>query len=116
MRDDYKKLIDMVKNGISDREIMKELGIQTRSSLKKMYLDALVEAGKIRAILTEQEARKAKVPKRTVRIGTRGTILLSRLLLVDQYGFQEGDTFTVSKRKDSIVLKKEKTPDISEPA
>ena len=30
------KLIEMVKKGIPDGEIMKELGIQTRASLRKM--------------------------------------------------------------------------------
>jgi len=41
------KLLEMVKKGIPDKEIMKELGIQTKTSLKKMYYDALVEAGKL---------------------------------------------------------------------
>ena len=57
-----KKLIEMVKKGISDKEIMKELGFQTKASLKKMYYDALVETGKIKDILTEREVKEA--PKR----------------------------------------------------
>ncbi|MFB0522002.1 MAG: hypothetical protein ACETWD_11330 [Desulfatiglandales bacterium] len=49
----------MVRKGIPDREIMRQLGIQTRASLRRMYYDALVEAGKIKDIMTEREVNKA---------------------------------------------------------
>ena len=81
---------------------MKELGIQTKVSLKKMYYDALVEAGKIKDILTKKQIKK--VP--TLRVGKNGSILLSKALLVDQLGFKEGDEFKVVKRRDSIIPKK----------
>jgi hypothetical protein len=102
-----KKIIEMVRKGIPDKEIMKELGIQTKASLKKMYYDALVEAGKIRDIMTERQMKKAAPKKRALTIGKRGTILLSKPLLVDQLGFKKGDKFTVSKRKDSIILRRQ---------
>jgi len=35
--------------------------------------------------------------------------------LIDTYGFQKGDTFTVSQKKDSIILRKEKEEVVSEP-
>jgi hypothetical protein len=57
---------------------MKELGIQTKSSLEKMYYDALVEAWKIKDITTKRKAPGSK--KRSLTIGIRGTILLSRPL------------------------------------
>jgi len=100
------KLIEMVKKGMPDREIMKELGIQTRASLRKMYYEALVEAGKIKDILTERELRRAVRGQRAVTIGKRGTILLSKALLIGRLGFKEGDTFSVAKRRDSIILRK----------
>ena len=102
-----KRIIEMVKKGIPDKEIMKELGIQTKASLKKMYFDALVEAGKIKDIMTERQMKKAKPRRRALSIGKRGTMLLSKPLLVEQLGFKKGDKFTVSKRKDSIILKKQ---------
>jgi hypothetical protein len=92
------KLIEMVKKGIPDREIMRELGIQTRASLRRMYYEALVEAGKIKDILTERELKKAVRGKRALIIGKRGTILLSKALLIDKFG--------VAKRRDSIISKK----------
>jgi len=103
-----KKLIDMVKKGVPDKEIMRELGIQTKASLKRIYYDALVEAGKIKDIMTERKMKKTKPKKkRPLTIGKRGTILLSSQLLLGQLGFKNGDKFAVSKRKDSIILKKQ---------
>jgi hypothetical protein len=106
MRTEYEKLIEMVKRGVPDKEMMKELGVQTKASLKRMYYDALVEAGKIRDIVTEREAKKAKATSRTLSISKRGTITLSNRLLIDNFGFKVGDKFTVSKRNDSIILGK----------
>ena len=102
-----KKIIQMVRKGMPDKEIMRELGIQTKASLKKMYYDALVEAGKIKGIVTERQAKKAGPRTRPLTIGKRGTILLSKPLLVEQLGFKKGDKFAVSKRKNSIVLRKQ---------
>jgi hypothetical protein len=100
------RLIEMVRKGIPDKEIMKELGIQTKASLKKMYYDALVEAGKIKDIVTERKVKKAAPKRRALRIGKRGTILLSNALLIDQLGFKKGDKFSVAKRRDRIILRK----------
>ena len=111
MREEAKKIIEMVKKGIPDKEIMKELGIQTGASLKRMYYDALVEAGKIKDILIEKNVDKEK----TVRINKRGTILLGKTLLLEKFGYKEGDRFTVSKRKGSIILRKEKEEVFSKP-
>ena len=107
MREDAKKLIEMVKKNVPDKEIMEKLGIQTKATLKKMYYDALVEAGKIKDIITEKEAKKETAKARKLSIGKRGTITLSKAVLIDKLGFKEGDKFTVSKRKDSIILRKE---------
>ncbi|MBW1689263.1 MAG: hypothetical protein JRF35_01455 [Deltaproteobacteria bacterium] len=102
MKEEARKLIDMVKKGIPDKDIMEKLGIQTKASLRKMYYDALVEAGKIKDIMAEREAGTRK----TLKITKRGTLLLSKTLVIDKFGFNEGDTFSVSKRKNSIILRK----------
>ena len=101
-----KKLIEMVEKGIPAQEIRKELGIKTRAPLKAMYYKALVEAGKIKDILKERELKKAVPKKRALKIGKRGTILLSKKILIDQLGFKEGNKFSVAKRRDSIILRK----------
>jgi len=71
-----------------------------------MYYDALVEAGKIKAIVTERASKKAQTRRRALKIGKRGTMALSSALLIDQLGFKKGDKFNITKRKDSIVLRK----------
>ncbi|MFX0202757.1 MAG: hypothetical protein ACFFCW_42175 [Candidatus Hodarchaeota archaeon] len=106
MKAGAKKIIDMVKKGVSDKEIIKELGIQTKASLKRMYYDALVEAGKIKDIMTERQMKKAAPKRRALTIGKRGTILLSNSLLIGQLGFKKGDKFSIAKRRDSIILRK----------
>lgn len=50
---------------------MKELGIQTKASLRRMYYEVLIEAGKIKDINTEMEAKKAARKKRGLTIGRR---------------------------------------------
>jgi hypothetical protein len=104
MREEAKQLIEMVSKRVPDKQIMEKLGIQTKASLRRMYYDALVEAGKIKDIVAEKDVEM----KRTLKVAKKGTILLSRKLLIDKFGFKEGDRFTVSKRKDSITLRKEK--------
>ena len=106
MKRKSKDVIEMVKAGVTDKQIMKELGIQTKASLKKMYFDALVEAGKIKAIARERGKKKRQRKTNVLTVGKRGTLALSRLVLIDRFGFKEGDTFTVAKRKDSIILKR----------
>ncbi len=106
MKAEPEKIIEMVNKGMTAKEIKEELGIKSRASLRRMYYDSLVEAGKIKDILTEKEVKKAAPKKRAVTIGKRGTILLSKPLLVDQFGFKEGDKFSVAKRSDRIILKK----------
>jgi hypothetical protein len=106
MKEEATKLIEMVKKRIPDKEIMDKLGIQTKASLKKMYYDALVETGKIKDIISKQEDTGTK---KTLKIGKRGTLSLSKKLIVEEFGFKEGDSFTVSQRKDGIILKKAKS-------
>jgi hypothetical protein len=107
MKEDAKRLIEMVNKKVPDKEIMQELGVKTKAALKKMYYDALVEAGKIKDIITEREVKKAVPKEKAVTIGKRGTLTLSKAVLIDKLGFKEGDKFKVSKRKDSIILRKE---------
>ena len=107
MKEEYKKLVEMVKKNVPDKEMMEKLGVQSKATLKKMYYDALVEAGKIKDILTEKEVKKRTAKARKLSIGKRGTMTLNKALIVDTLGFKEGDKFTVSKGKDSIILRKE---------
>jgi len=106
MKRKSKDIVEMVKAGFTDKQIMKELGIQTKTSLKMMYYNALVEAGKIKAIITEREKkRKLRKPK-VLTVGKRGTITLGKKVLIDEFGFKTGEKFTVRKIRDEMVFKK----------
>lgn len=100
------KLIKMVEKGMTAREIEKELGIKSRAALRSMYYDALVKAGRVRDIATGRTVKRGPGKRRALTIGKRETILLSKLLLVDQLGFKEGDKFSVARKRGSIILKK----------
>ena len=39
MKEEYKKLVEMVKNNLPDKEIMEKLGVQSKATLKKMYYE-----------------------------------------------------------------------------
>ena len=106
MKAEAKKLIEMVMKGTTDKEIMRKLGIKTKATLKRKYYDALVEAGKIKHVVTERKMKKTKPKTRLLTIGKRGTILLSNKVLIDRLGFKKGDKFTVAKRRDGIILRK----------
>ena len=106
MKADSKKLIDMVNKGMTAGKIRKALGIKSKAPLRKMYYDALIRAGKIQDIVIARQVRRRRPRRRALAIGKRGTILLSKPLLVNQLGFKEGDRFSVTKRRDRIILKK----------
>jgi len=57
-------------------------------------------------VILESKVRKRASKERSLRIGKRGTILLSGALLIDQLGFKKGDKFSVAKKRDSIILRK----------
>jgi hypothetical protein len=56
--------------------------------------------------VTERGRNKADPRRSPLKIGKRGTILLSERLLVDELGFKKGDKFSIAKRRDSIILRK----------
>jgi len=106
MKADSEKVIHMVNKGMTAGEIRKALGVKSKAPLRRMYYDALVKAGKIKDIVVAREVRRRRPRRRALAIGKRGTILLSKPLLVNQLGFKEGDRFSVTKRRDRIILKK----------
>lgn len=49
---DSAKLIKAVESGLPAKETMSKFGFKTRTQLKSFYLDALVETGKVKGIVT----------------------------------------------------------------
>jgi hypothetical protein len=106
MKRKSKRIVEMVKAGFTDKHIMKELGIKSKASLKKMYFDELVETGKIKAIITAREKRKKQRKPKVLTIGKRGTIAIGKKVLIEEFGFKPGERFSVYKTGRKITFKK----------
>ena len=101
---DTAKLIEMVKAGTTQAEIMKKMGFKTSTQLKTAYMGALIAEGKVPAIVGGRGAGKASKVK-TVGVGKRGSIVIAKNL-VDSLGLGVGDKFMIRKTKAGIALKK----------
>ena len=101
---DSAKLIEMVKEGSTQAEIMKKMGFKTSTQVKAAYISALIAEGKVPAIKGGRGAGKADRAK-TVGVGKRGSIILSKEI-VEGLKIGAKDKFTVRKTKAGIALKK----------
>ena len=72
----------------NSRDIMTEFGIKTQAQLKSLYVDALVEQGRITAIVRSRGRKKAEGSKKEVlKVNKRGSLIVTREL-VEQMGFK----------------------------
>jgi hypothetical protein len=74
---DYKKLLEMVKSGKHQAEIMKELAFKTATQFKNHYLSALIEAGKAPEIVTGRASKKS-APAKEAFVSKRGSVVISK--------------------------------------
>jgi hypothetical protein len=100
---DAEKLLKMIESGAPRKEIMEKLNINTSSQLNSLYLDALVEGGKVRDIVSSRG--KARRGGNEITVNKRGSLIIPKDLVSDM-GFSEEDLFTVRKTKSGVSLKK----------
>ena len=62
---DHKKLIEAVKSGKSQAEIIKQFKFNTTAQFKNHYLDALIQAGEAPEISTSRTSKKIETLKNT---------------------------------------------------
>lgn len=109
---DPKDIAKEIVNGSSFDQVQRKYGIRMRSQILALYSRGL-------ALLEPVPALKAPIPpapqpsspppvrsKARRVIGTSGTITLTRSLLIDELGFGEGDSFSVARQGDKIILEK----------
>lgn len=101
---DSSKLIEMVKEGNTQSEIMKKMGFKTSSQLKTAYMNALIAEKKVPAIQGGRGAAKGAKEKE-VRVGKRGSIVISKDL-VEALGIGGKEKFTLRKTRAGIALKR----------
>ncbi len=102
---DAKKLIEMIKNGTEQKEILKKFGFKNSTQLKVAYTNALMEEGKAPEIKTGAKAKSADKGKNEIRVNKRGSLIVPGPL-VQAMGFKQGDAFQIRKTKAGISLKK----------
>ena len=95
-------IVSMAKEGKTIEEIRGTLGLKSIVQVRNLYLEALMEQGAIPPLKSGKRRREIDV--RT--IGKRGSISLSRKVLIDMLGFKERDSFRIKREGDSIVLEK----------
>jgi hypothetical protein len=100
----YKKLIEAVKSGKSQSEIIKDFNFNTTAQFKSHYLDALIQSGQAPEIKTGRAPKKAE-PAKEALVNKRGSVVINKGLVADM-GFEEGDKFLIRKTKSGISLKK----------
>ena len=112
---DPKDIAKEILNGSSFDQIQQKYGIKMRSQLLALYTKglALLNPAPVKepapppapkaAPATAAEALKSKARR---VIGTSGTITLTRALLIEEFGFKEGDRFSVSRQGDRLILEK----------
>ncbi len=105
---DNASLIQMVKENISQNEIMDKFGFKTSTQLKVAYANALMETGQV-AVLKTGRSRKKKTLDLTVTVNARGSLTIPKNL-VEHFGLRAGDAFEVRKSLVGLSLKLKENP------
>ena len=96
-----KELLEMIKNGANNKEIMDKYGFKSATQIKNAYLSSAIELGIIPKIA---DSRTVSTPDKKATINKRGSLIIPKEI-VDELGFKENDSFTVKKTKAGISLK-----------
>lgn len=131
---DPKLVVNEIRNGRSLESVQKLFGIRFKSEVQDLYLRGLMELGEIpkldfnkqdgsklrgetsdRPLVRRREKHGVK-PSMLIKtqnfrtIGQSGSITLNKALLIDQLGFEVGDSFEIYREDDRVVLRKGTPP------
>ncbi len=99
-----------VQKGKSLEEIQRIFGIKMKSQVQDLYVRGLRQLGEIPLSDLPQAkgGPSAKLIYKGYRrsIGQSGSITLTRPLLIEKLGFQEGDAFQILRRGRDLILRK----------
>jgi len=136
---DPKLVVNEIRNGRSLESVQKLFGIKFKSEVQDLYLRGLMELGEIPqvefnkptptklkatttlAAVAERPVvrRREKIPAQPAMliktanfrtIGQSGSITLNKALLIEQLGFEVGDSFEIFREDDRVVLRKAAPP------
>ena len=98
---DSKELVDTVRGGASNKEIMEKFGFKSATQVKMAYANAAMELDLIPKIT---DSRTVSTPDKKVAVRKSGSLSIPKEI-VDELGFKESDSFTIKKTKTGISLK-----------
>lgn len=132
---DPKLVVNEIRNGRSLESVQKLFGIKFKSEVQDLYLTGLMELGEIPQVEfnkpTGARVGKPAIPERPLvrrrekivakpatliktanfrTIGQSGSITLNKALLLEQLGFDVGDSFEIYREDDRVILKRIATP------
>lgn len=133
---DAKLVVNEIRNGRSLESVQKLFGIKFKSEVQDLYLRGLMEMGEIpqvefhksasgdgkapvvqeRTMVRRREKPQPKAPAMLIKtpnfrtIGQSGSITLNKALLIEQLGFEVGDSFEIFREDDRVVLRKSAAP------
>ncbi len=102
---DNAALLRVVKEGVSQSEIMEQFGFKTSIQLKVAYANALMEAGEAPEIKGQGRTGKPKPVKSEISVNARGSLVIPKAL-VESFGIPVGQVFEVKKTSAGLQLKK----------
>ena len=99
-----------VQKGKSLEEIQRIFGIKMKSQVQDLYVRGLKQLGEIPQFKMPKakDSASAKIIDAGYRrsIGQSGSITLTRSLLLEKLGFQEGDVFQILRQGSDLILRK----------
>lgn len=102
---DNKGLLQMIKDGVEQSEILEKFGFKNSTQLKVAYANALMETGEVADIKGKGRGKKAKPVDYKVKVNNRGSLIIPKLLVSDMK-FEKGQLFEAKKIPSGIQLKK----------
>ena len=99
-----------VQKGKSLEEIQRIFGIKMKSQVQDLYIRGLRQLGEIPQFKMPKatDSGAARIIDTGYRrsIGQSGSITLTRSLLLEKLGFQEGDVFQILRQGSDLILRK----------
>ena len=103
---DAEKLVADVEAGRPANEIMSDYGIKTLMQLKALYVDSMAQLGRTPSLISARGGLPAKsTESKELRVNKRGSLIVPRELMEDM-GFESGQTFQVRKTPAGVSLKR----------
>jgi hypothetical protein len=99
-----KALLEMIKEGVPQSEIMEKFGFKNTTQLKVAYANALMDTGEVAEIKGKGRTKKKKPVNTKVTVNGRGSLIIPKVL-IESMKIKVGQAFEVKKTASGIQLK-----------